>query len=66
MEVHKITPKIENGDWHQIEKYLIATDLERFKAHCVRIIEDDDTVKAIKQIVDKDSDHKSFIAIELN
>ena len=67
MAVHKIIIKIKNDHWYQAGKYLIMKHMDKFKAHQICIIEDEDIVKDIKQIA-KDHHHsdESFIALETN
>ena len=65
MNVQKFKIQIRNDDWYQIGRYLIiAKNSKCLKFNQVKIIKDDDTVNEIKQIIEKDKDIGSFIAIE--
>ena len=65
IEAHKATVIMKNDGWHQIDKYLIVKHLTYFKAHQLHIIEDKETVTDIKEIIEKDQDSRSFVAIKL-
>ena len=64
MKVNKIIIKIRNDNWYQVGKHLIIKQMSNFKAHQISIIEDEDTVKAMKQIIEDDMTNESFIALE--
>ena len=66
MIVNKITIEISNNDWYQAGKYLIVKQIQQFKAHQITIVEDEDTMKAIKQIIEDENVYESFIALETN
>ena len=66
MNVQKFEIEIRNDDWYQIGRYLIiAKHLNIMKFRQVQVIKDDDTINEIKQIIEKDKDIESFIAIEI-
>ena len=65
MSVQNFYIHVGNDDWYQIGRYLIiAKHLKIMKFRQVKIIKDDDIVNEIKQIIQKDKDIESFIAIE--
>ena len=43
-EAHKVTMRIQNDYWRQVDKYLITSNLTYLKAHRFYIIEDKNTV----------------------
>ena len=56
--------RIENDHWYQAGKYLIMKHMDKFKAHQICIIKDEDIVKDIKQIAKDHHSDESFIALE--
>ena len=66
MVAHKVTIRFRNDHWYQVGKYLVVKQIEKFKAHQICIIKDEETLKAIKQVVKNDLTNESFIALETN
>ena len=60
----KVTIEARNDDWYQVGNFLIVKQFQYFKAHKICIIKDDDTVKAMKQVIE--DDNESFVALEIN
>ena len=44
----------------------MVKQIEKFKAHQICIIKDEETLKAMKQVVKDDLTNESFIALETN
>ena len=67
MIAYKVTFQVgDNNEWYQTDKYLIAKQITIFKAHQISIIEDEETVEAMKQIISENHGNQSFVALETN
>ena len=67
MIAYKVTFQVgDNNEWYQTDKYLVAKKIKIFKAHQISIIEDEETVEAMKQIISEDHGNQSFVALETN
>ena len=64
MIAHRAVIDMRNDDWLQVGKYLIIKQMSDFKAHQISIIEDQDTVKAVMQIISSLDISESFIALQ--
>ena len=64
MRVQKLYVKIRNDDWYQAGRFLIVKQSIYLEFGLDQVLVDDQNIDEIKQIIDKDKNIESFVAIE--